>query len=143
MKFQLWSPSDRSALWSDPFQSFFSHFVDNGADASSPAFLPRVDIRELDGAFELHADLPGLAKEDIAISVNDGVLTLSGERKVVSDNEQHGWLRVERTYGSFKRSWNLPEGSKPEAITANFKDGVLTLSIPKAEKTKPTLVPIQ
>lgn len=95
-------------------------------------FNPAVDIVEKDNAYVLNAELPGLAPENIDVQVENDVLTVRGERKYVKEEENAGYRRVERSYGSFTRSFALPKGTNPEAIDAQIENGVLTVTIPKA-----------
>ena len=96
-------------------------------------FAPRVDIREADGHYEITAELPGVAKEDIHVHVNDGILTLEAEAKQEDKEEKDGKIiRQERRYGKFMRSFNLGGDVQEEDIKASFKDGVLKLEAPKA-----------
>jgi len=104
---------------------------------------PVVDIREEEHAFLIAAELPGLKRDQVKVSVQDGVLTLSGERhaeKVEEDTRMH---RVERSYGSFLRRFSLPENVRPEAIAANFEDGILKVHLPKADIVTPQAIDIK
>ncbi len=95
-------------------------------------FAPRVDIKELDGHYEITAELPGVAKEDIHVHVKDGILTLEAESTQEDKEEKEGKIiRQERRYGKFMRSFNLGGDVQEEDIKASFKDGVLTLNAPK------------
>ena len=102
-----------------------------------------MDLVETDEHFVLKADLPGLAEGDVSIEVEDDVLTVSGERKAEHEDKREGYVRVERSYGAFRRSLTLPEGIDPEAVTASFDNGVLEVRIPKPEERKPRRVAIQ
>jgi HSP20 family protein len=102
-----------------------------------------MDLVETDDHFVLKADLPGLKEEDVNIEVEENVLTVSGERKAEHEDKREGYVRVERSYGSFRRSLTLPEGVDAEAVTANFDNGVLEVRIPKPEERKPRRVAIQ
>ncbi len=95
----------------------------------------KTDIREADGAYILEADLPGFAREDIHAEIKNGYLTLRAEHKSENENKNETYLRRERTYGSFSRTFDL-EGIDAEAITASFKNGVLTLNLPKLQPKK-------
>jgi HSP20 family protein len=106
-------------------------------------WAPVVDIYETDEKMVIKAELPGLKKEDIDIEVRDNTLTLKGERKFEKEIKQENYHRVERAYGSFQRSFTLPSTVKQEAIEATFKDGILEISLPKAEEAKPKQVKIQ
>lgn len=100
------------------------------------SWSPRTDMMETDDEYMIEADLPGMAKQDITINVQDRVLTIEGERKHETEEEHNGYLRRERSFGSFERKFSLPASVKEDKIKASFKDGVLTVHIPKAEKSK-------
>ena len=100
------------------------------------AFVPAVDIRENDEAYVLEAELPGISKDDLKIDLKDGVLTLSGERKYEHTEKEPHFTRVERSYGAFCRSFNLPDYVVESKIDAAMKDGVLRVTIPKGEQAK-------
>lgn len=91
---------------------------------------PQIEVREKEGKLVVHADLPGLKPEDIQVNIEEGVLTISGERKNESENEEGGVYRCERSYGRFERRIGLPRGVDPNAIDAKFDNGVLELSAP-------------
>jgi len=97
---------------------------------------PRVDIYEEEEAIVLKAELPGVEKDKIVVDVKDRVLTLKGERSSYSDVKEENYYRRERTFGSFERRFNLPDNVDAEKITADYKDGVLKVDIPKPEETK-------
>jgi HSP20 family protein len=97
-------------------------------------FVPRVDVFERDGKLTVHADLPGMRQEDVKVNVEDGVLTVSGERSHTHEHEKGGVYRCEREFGSFRRSIALPEGVNPESIQASFDQGVLEVTMPMPEK---------
>jgi HSP20 family protein len=105
------------------------------------AWSPDVEIFERNGRFNVRADLPGLAKEDIKVHIVEGLLTIEGERKREVETKREGLYRSERSYGTFYRSIPLPEGSKVDQIQATFKNGVLEVALPLAvpEKTAKTV----
>ena len=105
-------------------------------------WVPAVDLVEADDHFVLKADLPGLAEDDVSIEVQDGTLTISGERAAEHESQERGWYRIERSFGSFNRSLTLPDGVDAEAISARFDRGVLEVRIPKPEERKPRRVEI-
>ena len=111
-------------------------------DADRHDWAPSVDISETDGAFEVRAELPGVAKDDLHVSVKDNLLTLRGEKRQENVDDTQNYRRVERRYGSFQRRFTLPSEVETGDIKAEFGDGVLTLSIPKSETVKPTEIPI-
>jgi len=101
------------------------------------SFLPRVDISEDEHNVYIQAELPGVRKEDVKVTISeDRVLTIRGEKKQERKVEERNFLRVERTFGSFSRSFLLPENVKTDEVDAKFEDGVLTITIPKVEPTK-------
>lgn len=108
-------------------------------------FIPKIDVIERDGKLTLHADLPGMRQEDVKVNVENGVLTISGERTHEHEHEKGGVYRCEREYGSFRRSLSLPEDINPESIQASFDQGVLEVTIPlpeKKEEQKGRTIPI-
>jgi len=100
-------------------------------------WAPRVDIAETDKKFSIKAEIPDVKKEDVKVSVDDGVLTITGERKQEKEEKGKKFHRVERFYGSFTRSFTLPENIDETKIEASFKDGMLELNIPKIKSSKP------
>lgn len=127
----------------DPFYELANRFF-NGAvpgfvsdtEDSSTGWLPSVDIRENEHAFVVAAELPGLKKDDIDVAIEDNLLTISGERKLEKETENDNYHRVERRYGSFRRSFSLPRIVDAGKVEAKFADGVLHLTLPKAETAK-------
>ena len=105
-------------------------------------WTPAVDIKEEDGRFVLKADIPGVEAKDIDVTMDDGVLTIKGERRHESEQDTNGYKRVERSYGSFYRRFSLPDTANAEGITAQGKDGVLEVSIPKQEKAQPRKITV-
>jgi HSP20 family protein len=106
-------------------------------DQSISLWRPKVDIKETEKDFLIHADLPGIKKEDIHMEVKDGVLSISGERKQEKKTDTDKFHRVERSYGKFTRSFAVPSGVSEEQIAAKFDNGVLEVSIPKPVKKVP------
>jgi HSP20 family protein len=109
---------------------------------SASTWAPAVDIYETPETIVMKADLPGLTREDIEIEIHDNTLTIKGERRFAKDVQQENYLRVERAYGPFERSFTLPTGVRQEEIRASFRDGVLELLLPKAEEAKPKKIAI-
>ena len=112
------------------------------AEGENLDWMPVVDILEANGHVEIRAEMPGLSEQDVQVSVTDDVLTLKGEKTQESDEKDQKYHRVERSYGRFQRSFTLPANLNPEAIKAKFTNGVLTVSIPKAEEVKPKEIQI-
>jgi HSP20 family protein len=105
-------------------------------------WTPAVDVTELEDRYELHAEVPGISEKDVHVSVTDNVLTLRGEKKHEKEEKNSRYHRVERSYGGFQRSFTLPSNLKADEIKATFKNGILTIAIPKSEKVKPKEIPI-
>lgn len=123
------------------FEDFFGENFERGIEK---AWGPAVDITEDDKNIYLKADLPGMTQKDIKVSIEDGVLTISGERKSEREEKKGGkFYRLERVYGQFCRSFTLPDHIEPTKITAEYKDGVLTLTIPKTEEKKSKAIEIE
>ncbi|MCD6059766.1 MAG: Molecular chaperone (small heat shock protein) [Moraxellaceae bacterium] len=112
---------------------------------SRPDWMPAVDILERKDRYVLKVELPEVKKEDVKVAVDNGVLTISGERHMEVDDEDQGsqHRRVERLYGSFSRSFTLPEEADENGIDASYKDGMLTLSIPKIAKPEPRAIEVK
>ena len=107
------------------------------------AWSPSVDIYETADAIVLTAELPGLKREDIEIQLRDNTLTLKGERKFEREVKDENYLRIERSYGSFQRAFSLLTVVQQDEIKAVFKDGVLEVTMPKAEEAKPRQVKVE
>jgi HSP20 family protein len=114
-----------------------------GFEGSQGSFLPAVDIRETPQALTFSAELPGLKKEDVEITLENQVLTISGERKLEKEQKDESFHRVERTYGTFSRSFTLPGNVKTDQATAKFDHGILTIQVPKADEPKPHRIDIK
>ncbi len=109
----------------------------------SVAWTPSADISETDKEFLIRAELPGVNKEDIKVSLGDGMITLEGERKKRTEEKNERIHRVESFYGAFKRSFIVPDNVKADAVTSDYKDGVLCVHIPKAAEKKPVQIAVQ
>jgi HSP20 family protein len=123
------------------FNTLFDQPTSN-RDAGLRRWIPAMDLIETADHYVLRADLPGLSDEDVNIQLQDNVLTLSGERKAESEQQQEGYYRLERAVGAFSRSLTLPEGVDPDGVKARFDRGVLEIMIPKPEQKKPRQVRI-
>jgi HSP20 family protein len=139
MSIVRWNPSRE-------FDEFFNRFVGNRQSASdenlaSSDWSPLVDIRETDENFEIDLEIPAIAAADVKVTVKDGVLSVTGERKY--EKEVKGKVhRVERQYGRFVRSFRLPETADESRIHANSKDGVLYLKVAKRAEVKPRAIEV-
>jgi HSP20 family protein len=133
----------------DPFRLVDAFF---GGDALAPVapqsaprtFAPRFDVRETKEAYVFKADVPGVAEKDLDVQLKANVLTISGERKADADGAANGerYFAAERTYGKFSRAFSLPDGIDAEHVTADVKEGVLTLVVPKRAEAQPRRIAI-
>jgi|SRR6476661_6313750 len=139
-----WNPAV-AYLNREPFARLFENFLSEavqGEEVSNRNWVPPVDIQETEEGYRLQAELPGLTKEDIDITLENNVLRLSGERKFERDVKKESFHRVERTYGTFSRAFSLPQQVNAEGVQAGFENGVLTILVPKAEQAKPRKISI-
>ena len=127
----------------DQVNRIFNETVRSQADESAlTTCAPAVDIYETPNELVVKADLPDVDETDIDVRVENNLLTLREERKFGKSVSEDSYLRVERTYGAFSRSFSLPNTVSPEAIRADYKNGVLTVNLPKREESKPRQVKI-
>jgi HSP20 family protein len=106
-------------------------------------WAPLVDIIEDDKEYQVKVELPEIKKEEVKVSVDEGVLTISGERTIEKEEKGKKYRRVERAHGSFSRSFSLPEDADAGKVTAELKDGVLKVHLPKTERAKPKSVEVK
>ena len=128
----------------DLFNRGFAGFLgepDNGETMAS--WSPAMDVLETEDSVVLRAELPGLTEQDVEITVENNVLTLRGEKKFEHDESEGNYRRIESRYGSFYRSFSLPTSVDKERIDAKFANGVLQISLPKAEKAKPKKIAVK
>ena len=119
---------------------YTNHDVPASSDNSS--WVPAVDIRELQDSFNVLVDIPGVTSKDVDVTVDKGTLTIRGSKTTESNSEAKGFKRLERSTGTFLRSFTLPETADGEHITAKVDNGVLEVSIPKTEKSKPLSISV-
>ena len=112
---------------------FFNESL-NRTGGSSYAFVPKVDITENENAYEIQVAVPGVNKDDFKIDLNDNVLTISGERKFKQEKKESNFHSIETQYGTFSRSFSLPENVDASKIAAKYEGGMLELTVPKDEK---------
>lgn len=127
----------------DQMNRLFSETFDRSSDeANLTRWAPAVDIFETEHELVVKADLPDIKPEELDIRVENNILTIRGERKFEKKVDESNYLRVERAYGSFSRSFSLANTVNTEAVKADYKNGVLTLSIPKREEAKPKQIKV-
>ncbi len=126
------------------FEQTIRRFYPEGEEVvERRSWAPEVDIHETEDSFVVKADLPGISKEDIQIDLKDSTLTLKGEKKFEDKISKDNYIRVERSYGTFVRSFMLPKNVDAEKIKAKYKDGVLELTLPKKEEVKPKQIKVE
>lgn len=138
-----WNPNHNLRTWNSFDRIFRDFFNDYEEESRSVNWTPATDINESDDSFTVTADLPGIDKKDVQISVKDNVLTISGERKLGEATDSDNYHRRERLAGSFKRCFRLPEIVNENKISAKFKNGILAIDLPKAEEVKPKEIEIK
>jgi len=140
-----WKPLNTIAGLQDEmnrlFTSYFSGTPET-VDKETYQWNPPVDIYEDEGSIQVICEVPGVNKDDVNISIQDNVLTLSGEKKRMDMDEQGSFYRVERLYGTFQRSFSLPSSVDQEKVRATYNNGILTILLPKVEEAKPREVSI-
>jgi HSP20 family protein len=135
-------PAFRGVFKADPF-SILDRVFDDEYFPVLNARNPIVDVREKDGAYLIEVELPGVSEKDLKLELKNGLLTLSTEKKEESKDEQGKWIRRERRESFFSRSFELPEDADGEKIEASFKDGLLSIALPKKPEASPRLVPVK
>ena len=113
------------------------------ANARASAWVPALDISERKDAYLVTVELPGVEADDLEITMEDGLLTIQGERQFTSESSEQQFHRVERRYGAFRRAITLPAHVMAEGIQASFEDGVLQILVPKAEEAKPKRIQVR
>jgi len=124
------------------FDRFFGR-TDSGDQGASPVWSPSTDLVETDDDFRLHLDVPGMTKDDITINLQNRTLTVSGERTSERTDESEEFVRVERAFGTFHRTFTLPDAVDADNIEASYDDGVLTIHVPKTEESTRRQIEIQ
>ena len=146
MSLVRWNPARDLMVMRDDMDRLFDNFLRIDLPETSlsrSAWDPAMDISEAEDDFIITAELPGLSKEDVKISYQDGILNIQGEKRQEKEEKRKNYHRVERTYGRFERSFRLPSRIVVEKIDAKFRDGVLTLRLPKSEEARPKQIPIK
>ena len=152
MSLVRWNPARELAAWpSDLFgiqremnKMFDGVFRSTGdEDYSFSSWTPAVDIAEHDDEYLVKVELPGVNKDEVKLTLENNILTIRGEKKQEMETKKENYHRVERSYGSFQRSFTLPAAVKSDKIDASYKDGILTVSLPKAEEAKPKQIEVK
>ncbi|MFZ0640912.1 MAG: Hsp20/alpha crystallin family protein [Candidatus Acidiferrales bacterium] len=138
-----WDPFHNvSTLQEQVKRLFEGNFSPSGDHSTLTAWAPSVDVYETENELVIKADLPAVSEKDIDLRVENNMLTIRGERKFEQNVKEENYLRVERSYGSFSRSFSLPNTVDTQAIKAEYTDGVLNVTLPKRAESKPKQVKI-
>jgi HSP20 family protein len=137
-----WEPFRGAATLHEHLNRVFGEGFNRGEESNLTTWAPAVDILETKHGLVVKADLPDVDLKDLDIRVESNILTIRGERKFQKQVNENNYLRVERSYGSFARSFSLANTVNSEAIKADYQNGVLTLNIPKREEAKPKQIKV-
>lgn len=142
---ESWNPFKEFQLLANRFGPLFDEMFpyEKGSESWLSQWVPAIDIYESDDAIKISAELPGLDKKDVEITVENNVLTIKGEKKLDKEIKKERYYRCERCYGTFTRSFTLADYVDPESIKAQFKNGILEIAIPKKEHAKPKEITIE
>ena len=124
------------------FEEFFDDFPFSSVPETKENWIPSVDILEQDGNLILRAALPGMTEKQIELKLEGNTLTLKGERKMENEDKRNNYHRIESFYGSFTRSFRIPDTVDAEKISAEYKNGVLTITIPQKPEVRPREIPV-
>jgi HSP20 family protein len=134
---------DVASLQGDMERLFRQVFGDQQGATSAGAFSPALDVEEDEDAFTLHVELPSVDPSEVEVSLEENVLTIAGERRFYDEKEADGFRRIERSFGRFHRAVRLPDRVDGERVEASYRNGLLTITVPKAEEAKPRRIEIQ
>ena len=144
MSLVQWDPFRELSMFDTPFTRVLRQATPADEEAGPCSWLPVVDVYEADDhALVVTAEVPGIDRKDVSITLDDGVLTIAGERKIDSDVNRERWHRSERHYGSFRRSFTVPRTVDAGAVSAEHKDGTLRVRLPLKEDAKPHRISIK
>ena len=143
MALMRWSPwRDMLSLQNDMSRVFPGWGVGDKEEMLTTDWSPQVDIYEDEAGIKLRADVPGVAQNDLDVKVENGMLTIKGERKLEKEDKKENYHRIERVYGAFTRSFLLPDYADTEKVEAKFKDGVLEVALPKKAEKQPKKIKV-
>ncbi|MEJ2239754.1 MAG: Hsp20/alpha crystallin family protein [Gemmatimonadales bacterium] len=146
----LWR-ARRGPLWNEfpgfprDVDSIFARFFNAGGAHRLATWSPLVDVHEDESGIHVSTELPGLSRDDVQVTVEDGVLLISGEKKLETEEgeKDSGYHVMERRYGRFERSFTLPRGVDATKVSAKFENGVLNIDLPKSDQAKPKQIPVK
>ncbi|HEY5622379.1 MAG TPA: Hsp20/alpha crystallin family protein [Gammaproteobacteria bacterium] len=143
IRYNPWSLLDRLSRDADSVFGRLPVSAEGDEPYAVNDWLPAIDIREEDDRYLLHADVPGVSAEDINVTLDNGVLTLTGQRETQSESDRDGLRRAERVSGRFFRRFSLPDTADSTAVSADYRNGVLEVSIPKQPATQPRRIEVK
>ena len=143
-----WDPFQDLLAIQDEMNQLFGQAVGQGGratggEAGTRAWAPALDIAERNDAYVVTVEVPGIKPEQLDITLENGALTISGERRFETETKEEQFHRIERRYGAFRRSITLPDRVKADAVEASFEDGLLQVVVPKAEEAKPKRIEVR
>ncbi len=143
-----WNSARGTELWNvqREINRLFDGFLQGGTkdeDFGLSLWTPAVDIAEQDNDYVVKVELPGMSKDDVKITLESNILTIRGEKKQEKDLKEENYHRIERSYGSFQRSFTLPTTVKSDKIDASYRDGILSITLPKMEEAKPKQIEVK
>ncbi len=137
---------------SDPFENLFTiqerinkvfnDLLPSSEVDSTSRWVPAIDVFEKEGNIEIELEAPGIKEEDLKIKIEDGMLIISGERKFEKEDKKENYYRMERSYGSFSRSFSLPDNIERDKIGAKYENGLLKITLPKKPESQPKEIPV-
>jgi HSP20 family protein len=142
MSVSRWDPFQDLLALQDEMNQVFGR-ARQGQAGTGRVWAPALDISERKDAYVVTVEVPGVSPDDLDITLEDGLLTIQGERQFTSESSEHQYHRVERRYGAFRRSITLPSQVQADAIEASFENGVLEVIVPKAEEAKPKKISVR
>ena len=138
-----YDPMRNIASLQDEMERVFRQAVGDRQGASpAGAFSPALDVEESEDGFTLHVELPGVSADDVEVSLEENVLTITGERGFYDEKQAEGFRRIERHFGRFHRAVRLPDRVDADRVEASYRDGMLTIQVPKAEEARPRRIQI-
>jgi HSP20 family protein len=142
-KLKIWKPFRELVSMRDDVDRLFDTFFGSNQGDLENYWKPAIDIEESNGNLLVRAEIPGMSKEDIKVSVQDDMLTISGERNRENEKKDKTFHRIERCYGQFRRMIRLPAAVDADKVKATYKDGVLHVTLPKPESLKPKQIDVE
>lgn len=139
-----WNPARNLFAFDKDIDQFFDDFfTGNIPEARETTMSPRINLEENDNEWILTAELPGVKKDDVTVNFQDNLLTISGEKKFEKEDKKKHFHRIERSYGQFSRSVQIPSSIVLDKIDAKYEDGILNIILPKAEDAKPKQIAVK